>query len=91
MSELLCPHCRSEVPYGAKVCRGCQAEIEYGCPPVLFFILVAACGFLGSKVADFMPTIFGWATFIGGVIAGGIFLSKVFSERVVFKRLYKTK
>lgn len=27
---IICPHCRSEIPHGAKVCRGCQAEITYG-------------------------------------------------------------
>ncbi len=25
-----CPHCLSEIPYEANVCRGCQAEIKYG-------------------------------------------------------------
>ena len=33
---ITCPHCFGEVPYGAKVCRGCQAEIEYGRMVVLY-------------------------------------------------------
>lgn len=27
---IVCPHCHSEIPRGASVCRGCQAEIKYG-------------------------------------------------------------
>ncbi len=45
---ITCPHCRSEIPLGANVCRGCQAEITYRTPK--FFIII---GFL-------LPIFFGW-------------------------------
>ena len=30
MSFLNCPHCHTQIPYGASVCTGCQAEVHYG-------------------------------------------------------------
>ncbi|MEI2606948.1 hypothetical protein V8O11_24710 [Erwinia aphidicola] len=35
MSEqnlITCSHCRSDIPRGANVCKGCRAEIKYGTP-----------------------------------------------------------
>lgn len=32
MSSISCPHCHSEVPAGALVCKGCQGEVVYGIP-----------------------------------------------------------
>lgn len=46
MSEKLitCSHCRSQIPYGANVCKGCRAEIQYGTPPMayLFVLMLSA-------------------------------------------------
>lgn len=94
MNELLCPHCHGEVSHGAKVCRGCQAEIEYGCPPMLFVILMMFTAFLGYKTSVTLPDSLyfaGWVVGIGGFIGGGILLTKAFAKRVNFKRVYKTK
>lgn len=44
---MTCPHCHTQVSHGAKVCRGCQAEIEYGTPNFIasiFFILSIIIG-----------------------------------------------
>lgn len=45
---ITCEHCRSEIPHGANVCRGCKAEIKYGTPGIFKFV-----GFL-------LPLIAGW-------------------------------
>ena len=42
---ITCAHCRSDVPRGASVCRGCHAEIKYGPPP--FYLLMCFMGPLG--------------------------------------------
>jgi len=34
-----CPHCYNQVPNGASVCTGCQAEISYGVSIGKLFIL----------------------------------------------------
>ncbi|MNM62161.1 hypothetical protein D3C81_734840 [compost metagenome] len=91
MQEITCPHCLSDVPYGAKVCRGCQAEIEYGMPPAaLLFIFLAAilsAMFIGSAT----HSIVGWIIFFG-VLAGGIWgCAKIFKDRINFKRIYRTR
>lgn len=94
MSELVCPHCHGDVPRGAKVCRGCQAEIEYGCPPALFLALIIFTAFLGFKASAVLPeslSFMGWIIGIGGFIAGSVLLNKVFEKRVNFKRIYNTK
>ncbi|ECH2288237.1 hypothetical protein FOE33_24415 [Salmonella enterica] len=37
---ITCPHCRSEIPHGANVCRGCQAEISYGTSGFMMLVLL---------------------------------------------------
>jgi uncharacterized membrane protein HdeD (DUF308 family) len=94
MSELVCPHCRGNVQHGATVCRGCQAEIEYGVPPVAFLILAVACVFLGYKITTVLPnslSFLAWVAGIGCFIGGCVFLVKTFGDRVEFKRIYRTK
>lgn len=94
MNELICPHCHGSVPRGAKVCRGCQAEVEYGAPPAAFLLLLIVTGFIGSQVSGLVPnamSFLGWIVGGGLFIAGAVFLVKRFKERVNFKRVYKTK
>ncbi|MFN4056401.1 MAG: hypothetical protein ACK4GU_16195 [Alishewanella aestuarii] len=94
MSEIVCPHCHGSVPHGAKVCRGCQAEIQYGCPPTLFLVLIVITAFLGFKISAVLPdflSFMGWVVGIGGFVLGSILLNRVFEKRVNFKRIYKTK
>lgn len=94
MSEITCPHCRGSVPWGATVCRGCQAEIEYGTPTVATVILVGFIVFIGYQTSAVLPetmSYIGWIVGIGGFIAGRLLLSKKFINRVYFKRIYNTK
>lgn len=91
MSEIICPHCHGVVSHGAKVCRGCQAEVEYGAPPFLYAILLILSILLGIKVASLLPEFFGWVTSIVCFVAGAVYLSKFFKNRIKFKRLYRTK
>ncbi|MBT2785281.1 MULTISPECIES: hypothetical protein [unclassified Halomonas] len=94
MSEIVCPHCHGEVSHGARVCRGCQAEIEYGCPPMLFVVLVIFSVYLGYKTSEALPeslSFAGWVVGVGGIILGGVLLTKAFKKRVNFKRVYKTR
>lgn len=94
MNELTCPHCRSNIPYGAKVCKGCQAEIDYGTPPFAYLVLIAASIYAGMKTSSilsgnlsFISWGVGMAVFVGGIIL----LTKIFKNRVNFSREYKTK
>ncbi|MGL4473393.1 MAG: hypothetical protein ACRCT7_02885 [Shewanella sp.] len=91
MNDLVCPHCHGTVSRGAKVCRGCQAEIEYGVPMVFGIGLLILSLFLGVQTASFLPELFGWVVGIGVCIVGNIWLNGVFAKRVKFKRVYKTR
>lgn len=94
MSNLTCTHCRTGVPRGATVCTGCQAEVEYG-PEKAFFgaaLLVAAVA--GYQVHRHLPeslSVVGWIA--GAVVFVGlsVLIQKMFGDRVVFKRVYKTR
>lgn len=91
MKEMKCPHCHSGVPFGAKVCRGCQAEIEYGMPPVAVLFVMAAAIPSGLFFGSTVHSIFGWIMFFC-VLAGGLWGSaKLFKDRIKFKRMYRTR
>ena len=49
---MICPHCRQDIPYGATVCWGCQAEVRYGIPSGSGCLV-----FIGSVVAAFVMTL----------------------------------
>ncbi len=94
MSDLICPHCHGNVPRGAKVCRGCQAEIEYGAPPLAFLVLLVVSAIVGSKTSGAVSealSFLGWVVGAGAFITGAILLTKLFGNRVNFKRIYRTK
>lgn len=94
MSDLICPHCHGSVPRGAKVCRGCQAEIEYGAPPFAFLVVAIVSVVLGIKTSGVLPeglSFLAWIVGIGGFIAGSVILGRLFGSRVNFKRIYRTK
>lgn len=94
MSELVCPHCRESVPRGATVCRGCQAEIEYGAPSALYFILLIASVFAGVKISGVVPaslSLLGWPAGITVLVGAGALLRRMFADRASFKRIYKTR
>ncbi|MFV0662087.1 hypothetical protein [Denitromonas sp.] len=94
MSHLICPHCHGDVSRGAKVCRGCQAEIEYGAPPFAFLVVVAISAVLGFKTSETVSadlSFLGWVIGAGSFVLGAILLTKLFGNRVNFKRIYRTK
>jgi hypothetical protein len=94
MSDLVCPHCRNNVPRGATVCSGCQAEIEYGAPNAAFLVLLVVSAGLGIKASGVVSdslSFLGWGVGIGVFIAGAVLITNMFGDRVVFKRIYRTK
>jgi uncharacterized membrane protein HdeD (DUF308 family) len=94
MNEIVCPHCRGSVQHGATVCRGCQAEIEYGVPPVAYLVLAVACAFIGYKLSTILPNALSFLSWVVGVSAfagGSFFFVKKFGDRVNFKRIYRTR
>lgn len=90
---MICPHCRTEVPHGAKVCRGCQAEIEYGTPNFVGFIILLLSILAGFKLHSLFENL--WISIIasGMLFFVMMFISevKLFPNRVNFKRIYKTR
>jgi hypothetical protein len=86
-----CPHCHTQVPHGAKVCTGCQAEVEYGAPKealmAVFVVAIIAGVYLGNRTSAIM----GWITFGVLLVGGCIGCFKVFANRVNFKRIYRTR
>lgn len=94
MSDLICPHCRGSVPRGAAVCRGCQAEIEYGAPPAAYVVVLVVSAIAGFQTSGVVPqslSFLSWIIGIGVFVGGVELLSRIFVDRVIFKRIYKTK
>jgi hypothetical protein len=90
MRNVECPHCHSYVPHGAKVCRGCQAGMEYGTPPVVLLFVVLVAGFAAWYVGAATHAVLGWIVFVA-LLASGVYGStRVFRDRINFKRLYRT-
>jgi hypothetical protein len=92
MNDLKCPHCYSAVPWGAKVCTGCQAEVDYGAPNIAMLAVLVATLFAGFWVSstfgsEMAGVIVGMVLFI----AGFALLAKVFAHRAMFHRQYRTK
>ncbi|HGO6081595.1 TPA: hypothetical protein ACK3PA_006086 [Burkholderia cenocepacia] len=93
MSELICPHCHNRVPNGARVCRGCQAELHYGAHPALYLIALAVGFYLMHKAGTTFPHL---PNFVGigiWVVTGGglcALIAWATRNRVIFKRRYRT-
>jgi len=67
------------------VCTGCQAEVEYGPPSAAFGVLVLVSAFISYQVGH--PA--GWWLFFGMLVFGSVLLTKLYAQRVVFKRGYR--
>lgn len=92
MEEIKCPHCYEIVPRGARVCKGCQAEIDYGTPSfiaMLSLIVSVVLGFIASGMIDGGNGYLGFGVGIVSMIAMFLCTEKIFSKRVKFKRVYK--
>lgn len=94
MNNLICSHCRTGVPRGATVCTGCQAEVEYGPEKGYFGAALLAAAFAGYQAHRVLPDSLSVGSWIIGVLvfAGlSALIQKAFGNRVVFKRVYKTR
>jgi hypothetical protein len=94
MSQLECPHCFNQVPWGAKVCRGCQAEVEYGVPAAYGLLSIGLSVFGGYQVSFLAPESWpypGWISGVSILVFMSIIGNKIFKNRSNFKRNYKTK
>ncbi len=94
MSDLICPHCRGVVPRGAKVCRGCFAEIEYGASSTVVGIVILVSLILAFQTLRIVPeslSFLAWVVGLGSFIGGGIVTANMFGNRVRFKRVYHTR
>jgi hypothetical protein len=89
MSYIVCPHCLDNIPYGASVCRGCQAEVKYGqIPGFLIFLVFLASLFVGGKVTEIASGIVG-LIFGLSILCGGLgLLMKKYAGQVTIKRYY---
>jgi hypothetical protein len=94
-----CPHCMNQVPWGAHVCRGCQAEIQYGTPRAVtafFGILCLILGWYAAKVVRLyitdhsivLWTVFG-IVFAASVSACTRFCRRRYAGNTVFRRFYR--
>lgn len=89
MSDLKCPHCYRATPYGAKVCTGCAAEVEYGMPRAMLWLSILVAVPLASWAGSHTHVAVGWTVFVGVVVGGLLLVQPLFRNRVVFKRLYR--
>ncbi|BBH46896.1 hypothetical protein KU43P_33730 [Pseudomonas sp. KU43P] len=87
-STVTCPHCMNAVPWGASVCRGCQAEISYGTPrgvAVFFLIVCVVAGWWAAKgVHTFITT----NSTVLWIVFGAVFLATGYGARKVCKSYY---
>lgn len=91
-SLMQCPHCHTHVPRGARVCTGCQAEVEYGASPALCYLILAASIGIGYGFSQAINNIvLGAAVGVTVLVIGCVFIYRRYSERVSFKRVYRTR
>lgn len=96
---ITCPHCLNSVPYGALLCRGCKAEIEYGATSTYRKLLIGASVLIAWFIAALMMGVLPEAAFIvapitgAAVYAGGrhYFNTPAIKEKVTFYRRYSPK
>jgi predicted Na+-dependent transporter len=91
MNKVTCPFCNNLVPYGAKVCSGCFAEIEYKTPVWAYFIALIMSIVAGWKfinVASFSFP-YGVAVSFTVFIFFCFVLNRFFADRVNFERTYR--
>ncbi len=90
MQRTTCPHCHTTSNHGVHVCIGCQAEVHYGPPKgagIAVVIAAIVCGVFAGTYLQAAGWIVGVVVFAGGIWS----LPRVFRDRVVFKRIYRTR
>lgn len=102
-SNLTCGHCgHGPIPWGAGVCRGCHAEVHYGTPKSLLWIVFGVsfvAAYLLLRVAHFglgvqshkaLWMVFG-VSIVSLMIFGFATCRRLFRNRAVFYRPYRTR
>ena len=95
-----CPHCLSEIPHGAHVCRGCQAEVKYGTPgfyillgflwPIFFtYWLICKLNESFHNIPNLFYLIFALVLVIIGWFISIILCERLFSNKIRFIRMVK--
>lgn len=91
-STMTCPHCHTEVPYGATVCRGCQAEVDYVPPGSVYVGSIIGALIVAWMVSRSLPHVL---SPIGCVLAfvGVMYLTLrgIRKRYPRFMRRYRTK
>jgi len=72
---ITCSHCRSDIPRGANVCKGCRAEIKYGTPGLFLLLGLLLPVGAGLYVAKFLATSLGFNETVSHIAWGGITLA----------------
>jgi hypothetical protein len=100
-STVSCPHCLNDVPKGALVCRGCQAELTYGPPKMAEALSFLVPAFLAWLVVSFFEAlifdnstilfIIFLAVFIPLLRKSRKFVNDKYKDSVYFNRHYKTQ
>ncbi len=91
---LTCPFCHTEVPNGAVVCRGCQAEIDYSRAKEKLYTTLG-CAFFGAIILSITMSRFASSEtlmVIGAVVFGALggFCSLKAFKDPTFNRIKKT-
>lgn len=96
MHFLTCPHClKDDAPYGAKVCRGCYAQIEYGSPSFALALAIALPLFAAWHAGAYADHTLGTglpvmaATGIPLLVISLYACKRLFAKRVIFRRRYR--
>lgn len=90
VDSIECPHCYKQLRFGAKVCRGCQAEVVYGIPHWITVMLIIGSCIIGKAIDELGIPIVPWVAGIGMFIWGILDLEKRYRYHAVFRRRYRT-
>lgn len=81
-----CPFCYATAPWGATVCRGCHAVLEYGASSKWYLGALAVSIFISVWISDFLSW---WLSVLAGFICFAylaFLLVEKFENKVVFRR-----
>lgn len=89
--SIICPHCHTGSNHGVRVCVGCQAEVHYGASKEAVMLVFVAAIICGALVGNRLQATAGWLTCGAVLVAGMWAITRLFCDRVVFKRVYRTR
>lgn len=93
MQQEQCPFCKTIIPQGATVCSGCQAERHVGPSEEDIKMFGMVGGGAGGALAWFLSfgLIYGVVALAIGAGIGAITCSSVNGEKVIWKRMQRTR